>query len=141
MVLRSDAVLPHTSPGALLSLLMDPSRRPQMETTVRCAQRLHVYNPHTFLDSYAYHAVWPTSAREFTVCAHWQIVHKLDAGSAGNDHEIPATDEMLPAILTCSFSCPEAEAAQGPVTPNHVRGNLLVSMYLLQPLSSTTSSS
>jgi len=146
MLLRGDAVLPNTSPWALLSLLMDPSRKMHMETTVRCAQRLHVYNPHTFLDMHAYHAVWPTAAREFTVCAHWPVLHRFqndnNNNGGGNDKEIQAkTGDMLPAILTCSFSCPEAEAAQGPVTPNHVRGNLLVSMFLLQPLSSSTSSS
>jgi len=55
-----------------------------------------------------------------------------------NDPVIQPNVDIQPALLICIFSCPEAAEAQGPEAPNHVRGNLLVSMFLLRPLSSSS---
>jgi len=94
-------------------------------------------------------------AREFTICSHWQVVHKFkdggDGGGGGgnttdttkqpenkNDNEIEANLDMLPAVPMCSFLCPKVATTQGPIVLNHVCGNLLVSMYLLHPLSLST---
>jgi len=71
-LLRADTVLPPYLPLGTCKM--------QMETTVHCGHQFHVYNPHTFLEMFAYHAVWPMVAWEFTICSHWQVVHKFKNG-------------------------------------------------------------
>ena len=119
-ITRSTAVLNHP-PQQVFNLLIDSSRRHTFETNVRYDERMKVLNSHTFLDYYAYNAVWPSSAREFTVALHWQVVAK------------PNNDER--AIALVSLSCAQAETLKT-VAPNHVRGILHVSMYLLRDMSS-----
>lgn len=62
--------------------------------------------------------VWPTSPREFAVLSHWRLVRQNDSSPA--------------ALAYISFSCPTSESAV-PVAPKHVRGKLLVSLYVLRP--------
>jgi hypothetical protein len=126
-MIKSLAIL-HHPPKQILNLLVDIARRPQVETNMRVAERLQILNPHTFLDYYAYHAVWPTQAREFAIVTHWQTIvvprHR-------HDHSDNPQEER--AIVMLSFSCPQADELK-PITPKHVRANLLVSMYLLRPI-------
>lgn len=114
MSVQSHCLL-HHPPKQIFNLLIDITRRQDFETNVRYVERLKVLNPHSFLDYYAFNAFWPTSARDFAVLFHWQVVGRGDER----------------AIVLYSFSCPEADAMKPPMA-DHVRANLTVSMYLLR---------
>jgi hypothetical protein len=115
-MIKSIALLEHP-PKQILDILLDIQRRTNFESTFRTGERLRTLNAHTFLDFYAYNAIWPTAAREFAIAMHWQVV--------GRDDER--------AICIIGFSCPDAESVK-PVEPHHVRGRLIISMYLLRPV-------
>jgi hypothetical protein len=114
MSVQSHCLLRHP-PKQVFNLLIDITRRQDFETNVRHVERLQQLNPHSFLDYYAFNAFWPTSARDFAVLFHWQVVGRGDER----------------AIVLYSFSCPEADALKPPLA-DHVRANLTVSMYLLR---------
>lgn len=115
-MIRSSAVLNHPV-KQVFSLLIDSPRRSQYESNVRASERVKILNPHTFIDYYSYSAIWPASPREFAVITHWQVVGK------GEDK----------AVVTCSFSSPEADQAR-PREPGHTRGALFVNLSLLRPV-------
>lgn len=115
-MMKSSAIIPH-HPKQIANLLLDSARRPQFESNISISERLEVLNPHTFLDYYAYRAVWPTSSRDFAVALHWQVLQR------------PATSEE--AIVTLAFSSPEADELREP-TSDHVRAKLHVSFCLLR---------
>jgi len=115
-IVKSMALLDHP-PKQVFNLIVDISRRQEFETNVRSCERAMVFNAFTFADYYVYNAVWPTSAREFAVVGHWQVVGK------GNEK----------AILIMNFSCPESNALRNP-SSGRVRANLIISMYLLRPV-------
>lgn len=115
MTIQSHCLLRHHAPMQIFNLLIDITRRQDYETNVRCAERLKVLNPHTFLDYYAFNAFWPTAARDFAVLSHWQVVGRGDER----------------AIVVFSFSCSQADDIK-PQLVDHVRASLLVSMYLLR---------
>jgi hypothetical protein len=114
MSVQSHCLL-HRPPKQIFNLLIDITRRQNFETNVRYTERLKRMNPHTFLDYYALNSFWPTTARDFAVVSHWQVVGRGDER----------------AIVLYSFSCPEADAIKPPLA-DHVRANLIVSMYLLR---------
>ncbi len=104
------------TPAQLFSTSIDPSRRKRMEPTLSDAKRLHVYNPHTFLDVYQFRGVWPVASREFAVVVHWQVVQWKSA----------------PAIIAYSFTCPEAEQAAPESTSKAVRAKLIINFGIIE---------
>ncbi|GAX23346.1 hypothetical protein FisN_27Lh124 [Fistulifera solaris] len=106
------------TPAQLFSTSIDPSRRKRMEPTLSDAKRLHVYNPHTFLDVYQFRGVWPVASREFAVVVHWQVVQWKSA----------------PAIVAYSFSCPEAEEAAPESTSKAVRAKLIINFGIIEAI-------
>jgi hypothetical protein len=131
LLLQSQALVDHP-PMQILNLLLDSSRRPQYEPNVRYDRRLHVYNPHTRLDYSAYHAVWPTTARDFAVALQWRVVVNPTLYHRHNE----ANKERGSAILLLATSCAQADTLQPPQS-NHVRAHLEVSLNLLEAIGTT----
>ena len=121
-IIKSTALLRGQNPRTVFNLLIDSTKRPLYETNIQSEERLQVYNPHVMIDYFAYHAVWPTSAREFAVAVHWQVVTRQSS-----------TGEEERAIVVMGFSCDEANKLK-PSQANFVRGNLKISMSLLRPI-------
>ena len=145
-LLKSTAIIPH-HPKQVLSLLLDSQRRPDFEANVAHSERLQILNSHTFLDYYAYKAVWPTSPRDFAVVVHWQALQRRRRrrqDGATNSHNNNNNNNKDEALVTLAFSCSEAEELKDPSsTVPHVRAKLHASFYLLRlipPNISTTSS-
>ena len=143
-MMKSTAIIPH-HPKQVMSLLLDPGRRPLLEPNVALSERLEVVNAFTFLDYYAYKAVWPTSPRDFAVVVHWQALQRQRLSSSssaalsqnknnGNASNNTNTEE---ALVTLAFSCPEADDLKEPTSP-HVRAKLHASFYLLRLLPAAT---
>jgi hypothetical protein len=109
----------NVTPAQLFSTSIDPSRRRRMEPTLSDAERLHIYNPHTFLDVYQFRGVWPVASREFAVVVHWQVVQWKSA----------------PAIVAYSFSCPEAEQAAPESKSKTVRAKLIINFGIIEATS------
>lgn len=105
------------TPSQLFSTSIDPTRRKRLEPTLSDAARVHVYNPHTFIDVYKFRGIWPVAAREFAVAVHWQVV-KWKSG---------------PAIVAYSLSCPEAEQAVPETRPGPVRAKLIINFGIIEP--------
>ena len=80
-MLKTTAQIPFP-PKQVFSLLIDCRRRRDFETNVRYNERLTQYSTHTFLDYYAYQAVWPTLARDFGVVLHWRILSRENDGTS-----------------------------------------------------------
>ena len=120
-LLQTVATLPHP-PSQYLALLWDSSRRLGYENNLRRVRRLHSFNAHTAIDYYSYRPIWPTSPREFSVVWHWQVVER------GDDSK---------AIALVGFSCTESNDRQ-PVEEGHIRGDLNISLYLLEPIGDGT---
>ena len=106
-------------PKQVFSLLIDCRRRRDFEKNVRSDERLKQYSLHTFLDYYAYQAVWPTLARDFGVVLHWRVLCRE------KDNER--------AICMVAFSDDAADELRPPAS-DHVRADLKVSLYLIQPI-------
>lgn len=115
-MIKSVALLEYP-PKQVFRLIMDTSKRSLVEANVRNCERVDVLNSHTFLDYYAFDAIWPTAAREFAVAMHWQVLGR------GRER----------AICIVGFTCLESEACKA-IQPSHVRGRLVISMYLLRPV-------
>lgn len=113
-MIKSTALV-HVNAKQIFHLLIDVRRRKDVEENVQTDARLKRYNSHTFLDYYAYRAVWPTLARDFVVATHWRILEKKDQSRAI-------------CVLGCSYSDPEL----GALVKDHVRADLLLSLYLLE---------
>jgi hypothetical protein len=133
-LLRTTAILNH-APLQIFDLLwMDQRHQFWLETNVRCNEQLTKLNDHTFLDCYAYNAVRPSRAREFTVVRHWQVV-RVD------NHHTNDTDEpnaAAPALCLYSSSRPPETSVLVRPAPDPVRATRHVSMYVLRPVAGTT---
>ena len=140
-LLKSTAIIPH-HPKQVMSLLLDSKRRPDYEANVAHSERLKILNNHTFLDYYAYKAVWPTSPRDFAVVVHWQALQRQQRWRRLGGGETSRNNSKDEALVTLAFSCSEAEElVDSSSTAPHVRAKLHASFYLLRliPPSSTTS--
>lgn len=115
-MLKTTAQIPFP-PKQVFSLLVDSRRRRDFETNVRYNERLTQYSTHTFLDYYAYQAVWPTLARDFGVVLHWRILCRENGERA---------------ICMLAFSDDAADEVKPPAS-DHVRADLKISLYLLEP--------
>jgi hypothetical protein len=135
-MMKSTAIINH-HPKQVLNLLVDSSRRPNFETKVALSERLEVLNPHTFLDYYAYKAVWPTLSRDFAVVLHWQALHRRQRQqrqTTADQNGSNGTEKgMEQAIVTLAFSCPEANQLKEP-DESHIRAHLFASFCLLKLL-------
>lgn len=126
-MLKTVASIPFP-PKQVFSLLVDCKRRRDFETNVRHDERLEEFGSHTFLDYYAYQAVWPTLARDFGVVLHWRVISRGGGGENGNGDEERA-------ILMVAFSDDAADELKPPAS-DHVRADLKISLYLVQPTTS-----
>jgi len=116
-MIKSVSILDHHV-KQVFNLVVDIEKRRHFETNVRSDKRLQTCNHHTYIDYYAYQAVWPTSARDFVVLLHWRILER---------------NQSEKAILIFGVSYPEADDLF-PTPSDHVRGELGLSMYLLRPV-------
>jgi hypothetical protein len=91
------------------------------------------------LDYCAFYPVWPTTAREFCIACHWEVLQRQrkrrrpstsSAGAAAPNNDVEIRTEK--AIVVYAFSCPEADAMK-PLVEDHVRGKLRLSIVLLRP--------
>jgi len=121
-MIQTKATIPYP-PKQVFHLLVDCKRRRDFDTTVRHDERLKQYSSHTFLDYYAYQAVWPTLARDFGVVLHWRILCREDGDQR--------------AICMLAFSEDAADELRPPAS-DHVRADLKISLYLLQPTRDNT---
>jgi hypothetical protein len=118
-MIRSIRSTTHHHPVDYLQLLWDLPRILDFQTNVRSQEGLKTYNPHTCLVHSIYHAVWPTSPRDFASTAHWRLVEQETTGEK--------------ALCLVAFSCREASEIK-PAAPDHVRGTLHVSFNFWRPL-------
>lgn len=104
----------HADKWRILDLLMDNSRLGDYDDMFSHGQLLHTVDDRTAVRRLCFKPVWPTSPRDFLTCTTWR--ERADG-----------------SLLVCTRSVPNA--LMGP-QKGSVRGNIIVSGYLIQPAES-----
>ncbi|CAH0474824.1 unnamed protein product [Peronospora belbahrii] len=61
-------------PRKVLQLVLELSRRHTYDPQLLAAQRVHVFNDHTWVDHFTYKAIFPAAERDFVNLTHWRVL-------------------------------------------------------------------
>lgn len=103
---------------AYLDILLDNNRKPEYDSMYKDGRVVEQVDERTTVVTQSFHAIWPTSARDFLLIQHWTKLPDGTLLSGGKSIEHP--------------ECPERK--------DHVRGQVYLGGFLMKPVSGSSSS-